>query len=338
MGTAKTATPAATKTKETTAPTTTTTTTEETKDRGKAGLLEYLRYAPAAMNALQLAQLKKPDQVGLNRLNNRYIPQRVDERGIQNTVQDSISNNRDAILGSSGGSGSAARSNLLASQRIGGDAMSKAYQAATEANRQDNRLGQQFNLGVDTVNLKQANQETGLNLEQQAAYRTNKSKLMSQLGNDLGNVGREELYKRYPEMMGLDYRWRGNYDPTKKGTTTTTNEGNTSTTTVNTTTNSGTPAVDTVTMNRPGAVVENPNNNTQSNEFRRFGMDENGLYGMDENSVYSKTGYSDLMNKNRKGGYLSKNAKLGKMVLDPIPNMVKKKKKKAGRKTAKKKY
>ena len=172
---------------------------------------ELLRYAPAAMNMAQLANQKAPASIGLDRLGNRYNEQRVDERGLQNTVQNSVSNNRDAILSSSGGSGSAARANLLASQLQGSKAESNAYQAAGAENRQDNIRGQQFNLGVDQANMGQSNQETNLNLEQQAAYKSNKSRLLSQIGNDLGGIGQEELFKRYPELMGLSYGSKGQH-------------------------------------------------------------------------------------------------------------------------------
>lgn len=180
-----------------------------TKPRFNAG--ELLRYAPVAMNMAQLANQKAPASIGLDRLGNRYNEQRVDERGLQNTVQNSVSNNRDAILSSSGGSGSAARANLLASQLQGSKAESNAYQAAGAENRQDNIRGQQFNLGVDQANVSQSNQETNLNLEQQAAYKSNKSRLLSQIGNDLGGVGQEELFKRYPELMGLSYGAKGQH-------------------------------------------------------------------------------------------------------------------------------
>ena len=172
---------------------------------------EMLRYAPAAMNMAQLAGLKRPGQVGLDRLGNRYNEQRVDERGIQNAVQESVGNNRNAILSSAGGSASAARAALLGSQRIGGKALSDAYQSAGAENRQEARAAQKFNLGVDTVNVQQSNQEKNLNLEQQAGYQSNKSKLLSQIGSDLGGVGKEELLKRYPGLMGSNYDWRGKH-------------------------------------------------------------------------------------------------------------------------------
>lgn len=189
---------------------------DEDEEEDKFNPAELLRYAPAAINAAQLASLKKPGEIGLDRLGNEYDRQLVDERGLQNVVQRGTANVRDAILGSTGGSGSAARANLLASQLQGTKALSGAYQKATEANRQENRTAQQFNLGVDRANLAQSNQEESLNLEQQAAYQTNKSKLLSQIGQDLGGVGQEELFKRYPELMGLSYDWKGEHLASKK--------------------------------------------------------------------------------------------------------------------------
>lgn len=192
----------------------------ETEDTGKPETKfnpgELLRYAPAAMNIAQLANLKKPEQVGYDRLGNRYNEQLVDERGLQNIAQESVLNTRDAILGSSGGSGSAARANLLASQLQGGKVLSQAYMGAGAENRQEKRKAQEFNLGVDQTNLGQSNKATDTNLQLQAAYQTNKSKLLSQLGNDLGGVGREELFKRYPELMGLSYGSRGEHLASKK--------------------------------------------------------------------------------------------------------------------------
>jgi len=172
---------------------------------------ELLRYAPAAMNAAQLLTLKKPEPVAFDKLGNTYNKQFVDERGIQNQVQESVLNNRDALLGSAGGSGSGARANLLASQLQGGKAQSQAYQAATAENRQENRAADEFKLGVDTQNLGQSNLQTQTNLQLKAGYESNKSKLLSQLGNDLGGIGQEELFKKYPELMGLSYGSKGQH-------------------------------------------------------------------------------------------------------------------------------
>tara|TARA_R110002074_G_scaffold198877_4_gene366591 strand:- start:20674 stop:22266 length:1593 start_codon:yes stop_codon:yes gene_type:complete len=184
-------------------------TTDSSESKYNPG--ELLRYAPAAMNLGQLARLQKPGQVGLNRLTDMYKPQQVDERGMQNAAQNAANVNKDAILSSSEGSASAARAALLGSELNASRNLSGAYQAATAENRQDNRKAQEFNTNINKTNLNQSNQETNLNLEQQAAYQTNKSKLLSQIGNDLGGVGKEELLKRYPELMGMNYNWKGKH-------------------------------------------------------------------------------------------------------------------------------
>lgn len=169
-----------------------------------------LRYAPAAMNLAQLASLEKPSDVAFDRLNTKYDKQLVDEQGLQNTVRQATASNRDALLSSSGGSGSKARAALLASQLQGTKALSQAYQQAGAENRQEGRREQDFNLGVAKTNLQQGNLAKQVNLQRDAAYQTNRSKLLSELGNDLGGMGREELFKKYPEMMGLGYDSKGN--------------------------------------------------------------------------------------------------------------------------------
>ena len=35
--------------------------------------------------------------------------------------------------------------------------------------------------------------------------------MIAQLGDDLGGIGQEELFKQYPELMGMDYNARGEY-------------------------------------------------------------------------------------------------------------------------------
>ena len=168
-----------------------------------------LRYAPAVMNLAQLGKNDSPAEVGLDKLGTKYDKQLVDEQGIQNTVRNATASNRDAILSSSGGSGSAARANLLASQLQGTKALSNAYQQANAENRQEGRREQDFNLGVDQFNIGQSNREEQINAQNSGAHSSNKSRLMAALGNDLGGIGKEELLKRFPELMGLGYNWQG---------------------------------------------------------------------------------------------------------------------------------
>jgi len=170
-----------------------------------------LRYAPSAANAYQLATLKKPAQEGYDRLGNVYDRQLVDEKGLQNTVAQDVAGMRDRIVATSGGSGSTARANLLASQLQGTKALSDAYMKSEDINRGENRAAQEFKLNVDRTNLGQSNIQTQANAQNQGAYDSQKSALIAQLGNDLGGVGQEELFKQYPELMGMGYNARGEY-------------------------------------------------------------------------------------------------------------------------------
>ncbi len=177
---------------------------------------EALRYAPSAMNIAQLAGLKKPKDIAFGRSDRKYQKQFVDEQGMQNSVRQATSSNRDAILSSSGGSGSKSRAALLASQLQGTKALSSAYQQAGVENRQEERNAQEFDSNTEKFNIGQQDKSLLTNMQREAGFQTNKSRLLSQLGNDLGGVGREEMYKRFPELAGLGYDYKGRKIKKKK--------------------------------------------------------------------------------------------------------------------------
>jgi hypothetical protein len=172
---------------------------------------KLLRYAPAAMNAAQLAGLDKPKQENYERANSTYNRNYVDEKSLQNTVKGDVNNMRNALSNASGGSGSTNRANLLASQLKGTQALSDSYLKADMMNRREDDKFQKRNAENERINLNQSNMETVANAANQGAYETQKSKLLSSIGNDLGGVGREELFKEYPELMGLDYKAFGDH-------------------------------------------------------------------------------------------------------------------------------
>lgn len=178
--------------------------------------LGALRYAPTAMNAVQLGLLKRPDDISLSRNNAVYNKNRIDERGIQNTVEEGVKTLQNQIVQSGGGSGAANRANLLATSLQGSKALSDAYMNAQQMNNRENTIKQQFDNQNRNVNLQQGNAETQINLTRDAAFETNRSQLLSALGNDAGNIGKEELLKRFPELMGLSYDWKGRKIKPKK--------------------------------------------------------------------------------------------------------------------------
>lgn len=177
----------------------------------KDNYADVLRYAPVLANAKQLADLEKPEYERLDRLSNRYEKDLADENVIANRVQQEADNTRNAITNASTGSTGALRSNLLGLQLNSSKALSDAMLQADNVNRGENRAEQQFNLNVDQTNLRQANLENDINARNKGVYESNKSALTSQLGTDIGNIGKEEKYKQMIEDLGLCYDVNGAY-------------------------------------------------------------------------------------------------------------------------------
>ena len=185
---------------------------EGTKDTGKfinknAG--NIARYAPIAANALQLAQLKKPQGERLDRLDNRYRPEYVDEAALQNIANQTMNNSINAV-GQSGASQGQLRSSIIGSQLQRNKAISDAYMNAAAQNRATNDRAQTFNLGVDQVNLQQSNTEKENYARDQAAYRNAKREYITGIGEGIGDIGKEQVQKKIIAKT-TGYRWDGTY-------------------------------------------------------------------------------------------------------------------------------
>ena len=167
------------------------------------------RYAPIATNALQLAQLKKPQGERLDRLGNRYKPEYVDETSLQNIANQTMNNTINAIS-QSGASEGQIRSSILGSQLQRTKALSDAYSNAAAQNRATNDRAQTFNLGVDQVNLQQSNTEKENFARDQAAYRNAKREYITGIGEGIGDIGKEQVQKKIIAKT-TGYRWDGTY-------------------------------------------------------------------------------------------------------------------------------
>ena len=174
------------------------------------------RYAPIAANALQLAQLKKPQGERLDRLSNRYRPEYVDEAQLQNIANQTMNNSINAV-GQSGASQGQLRSSIIGSQLQRTKAISDAYSQAAAQNRQQNAMAQEFNLGVDQVNLNQSNTEKDINARDQAAYRNAKREYITGIGEGIGDIGKEQTYKKIIAKT-TGYKWDGEYVKSPDGT------------------------------------------------------------------------------------------------------------------------
>jgi hypothetical protein len=173
------------------------------------------RYAPIAMNAYQLSQLKKPQGERLNRLENRYKPSYVDMAQQQNIVNQELNSTNSAIQ-ESGASQGASRNAILGAQLNKTKALSNAYMNAQAQNAQQDATAQQFNLGVDQTNLQQSNNELDINDRNSAAYRNEKSKYLASIGNDIGDIGKEQVEKKIIAKT-TGYKWDGEYVKSPEG-------------------------------------------------------------------------------------------------------------------------
>lgn len=192
------------------------------KGLGKAGKFigenknDILRHAPTVMDALQLNNMEKPQATRLNKLDARYKPEYTDEQRLQNMARENFNTTAEGLGSASGGSTSALRSNILGAQVNRAKALSNAYSKASDSNKSENRAAQQFNIGVDKVNLGQSNLEEDITAKDLGVYNTNKSKMLTSLANNLGAAGKEGKYKDIVEKL-YGYNQKGDYLNKKKG-------------------------------------------------------------------------------------------------------------------------
>lgn len=168
-----------------------------------------LRYAPAATNAYQLFNMDDPEQIRLDRLHNKLDLGRVDEARMERNINSSFNNNY-VKEGSAGNLGSYLANSAMM-QLNKARAISDGYAQADNTNAQRRGQEQQFDLSVGSTNLQQSNLEQQINAKSRAAYDNNKSKFISALGEDIGNIGLEEMRKKYPERLDMLYDYLGKY-------------------------------------------------------------------------------------------------------------------------------
>tara|TARA_R110000772_G_scaffold54130_1_gene123507 strand:+ start:16760 stop:18961 length:2202 start_codon:yes stop_codon:yes gene_type:complete len=173
-----------------------------------------MQYAPIVGNLTdRVDRAKDPRR---EQINKRYNPDMVDEAQLQKIVENQYGNLSNSLRSASGGSGASLRANLLGASTNKNKALSDAYLKADGVNRQENRIKQQFDLGVDRLNLNQSNLDETDKQMNEGAFQTAKSAKRAALFEDLGKIGKEEVDKKLvKEMFG--YSWDGKYFRDSKG-------------------------------------------------------------------------------------------------------------------------
>ena len=178
--------------------------------------MSSLRGVPLAMDAYQLATMGKPDVESLGRLNNKYQKQFLDEKTYENMVKQQAAAASNAIGRSGVSTGQMIASNL-GIQLNATRGMADAYNNMKQHNIGERKLEQQTEFNNAQVNLTQGNAENDINARNKGAFKTERSRLLGNLGTSIGQVGKEQLFKQYPKMMGLGYNWNGKYFQNESG-------------------------------------------------------------------------------------------------------------------------
>ena len=189
----------------------------------KPGFLDSaLRFAPIMSNYAQLRGLSSPEVEKLDRQKMQYQKQYLDEATYENQAREQASTTINA-LNQSGISGGQLINAQIGSQLANTKAIGDAYDKIKQFNIGENKTAQEVAMGNEKANIGQSNLEKDINARNRGNYETQKSKLQSQIGNDLGDVGKEQTYKKMvKEMFG--YSWNGKYFIDDKGNQKTTEE------------------------------------------------------------------------------------------------------------------
>lgn len=184
---------------------------------------DMLRYSPVAMNTFQLANMGSPEIEKLDRLNNQYQKQYLDEAVYENQARQQAMSGINAI-GRSGISGGQLTNAILGSQLNRTKAVSDAYNKIKQHNIAEEKMRQQVKFGNNQTNLQQSNLEKDINARNRGAFNTERSKLLGQIGTDLGNIGNEETFKKLAKEV-FGYTWDGKFVRDAQGNKVTKNDG-----------------------------------------------------------------------------------------------------------------
>lgn len=169
------------------------------------------RYAPIATNAYQLATMKSPDKVSLDRDDSRYNPRYVDEKSLINRNMSDYNSAASSLKDATNGSVGALRNSLASAHLNRAKGLSDSFMQAEGMNSQQNQMAHQFNSQSTRTNIHQSNQEKEINMRNEAAYDNNKSKFISAIGEGVGDIGLEQMRRKYPELAGMGYDSQGRY-------------------------------------------------------------------------------------------------------------------------------
>ena len=177
----------------------------------KNNYANIMRLTPVGINALELARLKRKGYDKVNPILNdtKFKPEYIDEKSALNLANSEMNNTINSIS-QLGGSQGATRNSILAASLNRGKQLSQSMIDAQGRNIATNQAGQQFNNQINEANIQRRAIAEDLTARNKGAYETNRSKLVSQIGTDIGRIGKEEVFKKIAKNM-TGYTWVGDY-------------------------------------------------------------------------------------------------------------------------------
>jgi hypothetical protein len=170
--------------------------------------LTNARYAPIASNLLNMGidymNKPAPKNLGMFDVNTEATPNYINMNQVKRDIDSQSNATRDTIRETSPSSG-AMMSNLLGSQLQQNKAIGNAELQQQSLNNQEDSRIDQMNFQNNLNNSRSRMQVSQFNDADLAAYQDNMRDGISSLGQNIGNVGLDEMYREMVKGMALDY-------------------------------------------------------------------------------------------------------------------------------------
>ena len=175
---------------------------------GDSNSLTNARYAPLASNLLNMGidymNKPTPKNLGMFDVNTEATPNYINMNQVKRDIDSQSNATRDTIRETSPSSG-AMMSNLLGSQLQQNKAIGNAELQQQSLNNQEDSRIDQMNFQNNLNNSRSRMQVSQFNDADLAAYQDNMRDGISSLGQNIGNVGLDEMYREMVKGMALDY-------------------------------------------------------------------------------------------------------------------------------------
>lgn len=173
------------------------------------GLGDAQRYAPVLGNLLQRSKIGPAEVDKAIKNNYMYNKQLMDTKALEN-IASQEAYNTNQVLAQSGLTGNQLLSAMMGSQLNRTKAISDAYQQVNQHNINENKLAEQVKQQNESDYINDSRYVRETNAQNRANRDTQISKFNSEIYNALGDIGKENIFKKQAEKL-TGYSWMGDY-------------------------------------------------------------------------------------------------------------------------------